>query len=61
MKEHPDRQPRRAVTVNRRNDNDRETNDEFESERIDTSPLCSYKVIGGNCRKEGRLAPAPSE
>ena len=46
MKEHPDRQPR-AVTVNRRNDNDRETNDEFESERIDTEPLCSYKVIGG--------------
>ncbi|HET6669770.1 MAG TPA: hypothetical protein VFH15_06020 [Pyrinomonadaceae bacterium] len=35
MKQHPDRQPCRAVTVNRRNYNDRETNDEFESERID--------------------------
>ena len=38
MKEHPDRQPRRAVTVNRRDYNDRETNDEFESERIDFEP-----------------------
>ncbi|MFZ0063971.1 MAG: hypothetical protein WAL47_18200 [Pyrinomonadaceae bacterium] len=61
MKEHPDRQPRRSIPVNGGYDDDRETNDEFESERIDTSPLCSYKVIGGNYSKEGRLAPAPSE
>lgn len=46
MKEHPDRQPRRSIPVNGGYDDDRETNDEFEGERIDTSPLCSYKVIG---------------
>jgi hypothetical protein len=35
MKEHPDRQPRRAKTVNGGNDDDRNANDQFESERID--------------------------
>jgi hypothetical protein len=39
MKEHPDRQPRRSIPVNGGYDDDRETNDEFESERIDASPL----------------------
>ena len=35
MKEHPDRQPRRAITVNGGNDDDGKTDDEFESEWID--------------------------
>lgn len=35
MKQHPDRQPRRAVTVQRRNDDDRQTDQNFESDRID--------------------------
>ena len=35
MKQHPDRQPRRAVTVQRRNDDDAETNQDFEGEWID--------------------------
>ena len=35
MKQHPDREPRRAITVNGRDYNDRDADDEFESERID--------------------------
>jgi len=35
MKQHPDRQPRRAVTMRRRDDDNRETDQDFESDGID--------------------------
>ena len=35
MEEHPDCEPRRAVAVNRGDDDDAESNEDLESKRID--------------------------
>jgi hypothetical protein len=35
MKQHPDGQPRGAITVQRRDDNDRQADQEFEGDWID--------------------------
>ena len=35
MKQHPDRQPRRAITVQGGDDDDRDTDQKFESDWID--------------------------
>jgi len=35
MKQHPDGQPRRAITVQRRDDDDRQTDQDFEGDGID--------------------------
>ena len=44
MKEHPDRQPRRAVTMHRRNHDDGKTDQNFERDRIDGYVPNSYSV-----------------
>jgi hypothetical protein len=40
MKQHPDRQPRRAIPVNGGNDDDRYADYEFERKGIDDEPPC---------------------
>jgi len=39
MEEHPNRQPRRAVTMQRRNDDDRQADQDFESDWADKCAL----------------------
>ena len=47
MKQHPDRQPRRAVSVNGSNDNYGNADYEFESKWIDDYYLWGRKLVGG--------------
>jgi hypothetical protein len=42
MKQHPDRQPRRAITVQGRDDDDARADQDFESDWIDGDALISY-------------------
>ena len=45
VKQHPDRQPRRAKAVNSGNDDDRDADYEFESEWIDECDLGRRKLV----------------
>ena len=48
MKQHPDRQPRRAVTMRRRDDDNRETDQDFESDGIDGGALLLNHLLPKN-------------
>jgi len=48
MKQHPDRQPRRAIPVNGGNDNNRDADYEFELKGIDDYDPLGEKVCWGN-------------
>jgi hypothetical protein len=50
MKQHPDRQPRRAKPVNGGNDNNRDADYEFERKGIDAYDLWGRKFVGGTVR-----------
>ena len=51
MKQHPDRQPRRAKPVNGGNDNNRDADYEFELKGIDDYDLWGRKLVfGGTVR-----------
>lgn len=50
MKQHPDRQPRRAIAMNRGNDDDRYADYEFEGKGIDDNDLWGRKLVGGTVR-----------
>jgi hypothetical protein len=57
MKQHPDRQPRRAVTVQRGDDDDRQTDQDFEGDGIDgVTPLRTKRKERKGSRKERKDA-----
>ena len=43
MKQHPDRQPGRAIPVHRGNDDNRQTDQDFEGERIDNLVILTQR------------------
>jgi len=48
MKQHPDRQPGRAIPVNGGNDDDRDADYEFERKGIDDCDLWGEMLVWGN-------------
>src|SRR6185437_12413155 len=58
MKQHPDRQPRRSVSVHRRNDNDGQTDQSFEGDGIDARAPKSYS--GGTVADKSRDTTSPA-
>jgi len=57
MKQHPDRQPRRAITVNRGDDDDRQADQNFEGDWIDNAtPLRIKRKEREVHRKERKVA-----
>jgi hypothetical protein len=50
MKQHPDRQPRRAKPVDGGDDDNRDADYEFEGKRIDDCDLWGRKLVRGTVR-----------
>jgi hypothetical protein len=50
VKQHPDRQPGRAIPVNSGNDDDRDADYEFEGKRIDDYDPWEEILLGGTVR-----------
>jgi hypothetical protein len=62
MKQHPDRQPRRAIAMNSGNDHDCDADYEFELKGIDDYDLWGRKLVRGNGEMlDGRCAVRQTE